>query len=371
MISAILGVSLITRAAIAEQVRVYFGTEKSDGIYFSSFNNTNSDLSVPQLAVKIDNPGFIVIHPNKKYIYATTSGMPGEQNGGVAALKINGDGTLTIINKQSSEGHNPCHVSIDKTGQCLMVTNYSSGSIAVLKINDDGSLSKSVSVHQHEGSFADSKRQKSPHPHSIYSAPNNKFVYVPDLGVDKVIIYKLNPAKALLTEYGYADIPGNKMGPRHMKWSKDGKYAYVLHEFACKVTVFKASRWSGKLKYMTELSTIPDDVDKTKMYCSEIRIHPNRKFIYAATRDNNFQDNDLITVFNSFESKISWQRIEAVSAKVSLPRNFNIDSTGKWILVGGQDSHDIAIFSIDDKTGKLTFTGKIPFDGNPICIEFL
>ena len=355
--------------------RVYFGTEKSDGIYVATFDDITGELSTPQLAISIANPGFITIHPNNKYLYTTTSGITnskrGGKNGGVAALRINSDDSLTLINKQSSEGSNPCHVSLDKTGQCLMVANYGGGNVAALKLNEDGSLAESKSIHQHAGFVPNSKYQKGPHPHSIYVNPKNNFAYAPDFGIDKVMIYKLNPNEARLTKYGEAVVPGEKMGPRHMKWSADGKYAYVLSELGCKVSLYSAVPESGKLKYRAELSTLPEGADKTEMDCSEIRIHPNQKFIYAATRDNSNQKRDLITVFNAFENQEKWRQIETISAEVSVPRNFNIDPSGKWLLVAGKRSQDIAIFSINPATGKLTFTGKkVPFPGTPICIEF-
>ncbi len=371
-IITLVGMYLFSTMVLAEKVRVYFGSSESKGIYVSTFDMDSGELSLPKLAIKIKNPGFIVAHPNDKFIYSTTS-LSGGKAGAVAALKVNDDGMLTLVNKQSSGGGGPCHVSLDATGKSLMVANYSSGTVAALKINDDGSLGKSLSVHKHEGSVPNSKWQKGPHPHSIYEHPKNGFVYVPDLGIDKVMIYKLNPDKAILTAAGFVAVPGKKMGPRHMKWSADGKYAYLLNELGCAVTVFK-SRWrGGKLKYKASLRTLIDEnvVGRDDMSASEIRIHPNGKFIYAATRDDIHKGRDTIAVFSSFSNSKEWHRIELVSAEVSEPRNFNIDPSGKWMLVGGQASHDIAIFSIDTETGKLVFTGrKIAFAGSPTCIEF-
>ena len=368
---ATLAITLSAKPAVAAQICVYFGTS-NDGIYMALFNTDTGELSVPELAAKIDNPGFIVIHPNKKYIYATTTGIPGSKDGGIAAFKINNNGTLTLINKQSSEGRNPCHVSLDSTGKCLMVVNYSSGSIASYKINKDGSISKPVSIHQHEGSIANSKRQTEPHPHSIFPNPDNTFAYVADLGLDKIMIYKLNPEQGTLAEAGFTQIPGENMGPRHMKWSQDGKYMYVLNELISKLTIFKSDGKSGKVKYKDSLLTIGDEKDMDGMYGSEVRMHPNEKFVYAANRDVGKQKRDSIAVFSTFANGQKCQLIEVTPAEVSLPRNFNIDPTGKWMLIGGQGSHDIALFSIDEKTGKLTFSGeKIPFKGSPICIEFM
>ncbi len=372
IISTLIGVNLFAQPVVAEQVRVYFGTSQGKGVYTALFDSNNGNLSNPTQAVTIENPGFIVIHPNKKFMYATTTGLPDSKDGGVAALKINSDGTLTLINKQSSEGSNPCHVSVDKTGQCLMVANYTGGTVASFKINKNGSLSKAVSTYQHTGSVPGSSRQKEPHPHSIFPAPKNNFAYVPDLGLDKIMIYKIAPEQATLTKAGFAKIPGNNMGPRHMKLDKNGQYAYILNELKPKLTIFKADEKDGTLKYITDISTLPTETDKTDMYGAEVRIHPNGKFVYASMRDTGDKKRDLIAVFNTAKNDNIGKCIETVPAEVSIPRNFNIDPSGKWMLIAGKNSHDIAIFNIDQETGKLTFTGKkILLDDSPICVEFL
>ena len=337
------------------------------------FDSDNGELSKPQLVAEIERPGFIAIHPEKKFLYATTPKFGETGNGGVAAFTINDDGTLTLLNKQSSKGRNPCHVSVDATGKCLLVANYSDGSVAALGIKEDGSLIESKSSHRHEGKGANPKRQEGPHAHSIYPNPDNTFAYAPDLGIEKVMIYKLNPNKATLTSAGHALVPGKEMGPRHMKFSNDGKHAYVLSELSKMITVFRPdSSIPGRLAYVTNVSTLNDGAELEGMSCSEVRIHPEGNYLYAANRDTAKQGRDSIAVFRSQKHKKGFRRIDVVPAEVSVPRNFNIDPSGKWMLVGGQASHDIAIFSLDPKTGKLKFTGrKVAFEGGPICIEFL
>lgn len=364
-----LSASIISGTANAANERVYFGTSDSQGIYFADFDPDSGQLTPPKLALTIPRPGFIAIHPSNKYIYCTTPGGRGSKESLVAALKVKDDGTLELINKQPAGGQGSCHVSIDATGKCLMVAHYGSGGVASLQILDDGSLSPVRSAHQHEGSGANAKRQQGPHAHSIFTSPDNRFAYAPDLGIDKVMIYALDAKSGTLTEAGFSAVPGGGMGPRHMKWSADGQYAYVLNELDLSVSVFKPGTSPGSLEHITTCSTLPDGADKEGMSCSEIRIHPNGNFVYAATRDVTGQHRDSIAVFSSYEN--GFQRIETVPAEVDVPRNFNIDPSGKWMLVGGEKSHDIAIFKVDPQTGKITFTEtKVPFDGGPICIEF-
>ncbi|MEA2068922.1 MAG: lactonase family protein, partial [Verrucomicrobiota bacterium] len=346
-----LAATSLTMTACAQTTRVYFGTSNSKGIYFTELDAAKGTLSEPKLAIEIGRPGFLAIHPNKQFIYSTTVSTGDGKNGGVAAMKINADGTLTLLNTQSSRGSGPCHVGIDATGQCLMVANYRGGSVASFRILEDGSLSEAQSFHQHKGSGAHPKRQDAPHAHSIFPNPGNTHAYASDLGIDKVMVYKLDPKAGTLAPSGFAEVPGGGMGPRHLKWSADGKVVYVLNELDLGISVFKPGKTDGSLEFIKTVSTLPEGADKADMTSAEIRIHPNGKFIYASIRDLTEQGRDTISVFTRFED--GFQRLETIPAQVWSPRNFNIDPTGEWMLAGGQQSHDIAIFKVDPKTGQL------------------
>ena len=360
----------LTMTACAQTPRVYFGTSNSKGIYVADLDAAKGTLSESQLALEIENPGFVAIHPNKPFIYSTAAGIGDGKNGGVAAMKINGDGTLTLLNRQSTKGPGPCHLSVDATGQCLMVANYRGGSVASFQILKDGSLSEARSFHQHEGAGANPKRQQGPHAHSIFPNPGNTHAYAPDLGIDKLMVYRLDPKAGTLAGSGFAAVPGGGMGPRHLKWSAEGKQVYVLNELDLSVSIFKPSKEAGSLEFIKTVSVLPEGADKSEMSCGEIRIHPNGKFVYASTRDLTEQGRDSISVFTRLED--GFQRLETTPAQVWIPRSFNIDPTGQWMLVGGKKSSNIAIFKIDPETGRVKFTGtKLPFDGGPISIEFL
>ncbi|NQU40802.1 MAG: lactonase family protein [Lentisphaerae bacterium] len=367
--TVLLAAALAAGTAGAGPERVYVATEASKGIYFAALDGDEGGLSPPLLAAELAAPGFLAIHPNQRFMYATTQ-MPGGK-GGVAALRINDDGTLTSINAQASGGRTPCHVSVDRDGHCLMVANYSGGSVAIMKIMEDGSLA-AATVHHHKGSGDDPGRQAGPHPHSITPNPDSTFAYAVDLGIDKVMIYHLDPAEARLTPAGFADVPGGAMGPRHMAWSADGHHAYVLSELKAMMTLFRTGEEPGQLAHEATLGVLPEGTDPSDLYGSEIRIHPNGQFIYAAMRDTTRTGRDTITLFTSATHPEGCHRVATVSAEVRLPRHFTIDPSGKWMLVGGQRSRDVAIFSIDPTVGSLTFTGrKVPFEGGPIGIEFL
>ncbi|VGO16501.1 6-phosphogluconolactonase [Pontiella desulfatans] len=345
--------------ACASTSRVYFGTQKSKGIYFADFDAQTGELSTPALAAETKGCGFIAIHPNKELLYST----------GTTAFKINTDGSLTELNTQTTEGGGACHVSLDKTGQCVMTAHYGGGAVASYQIQDDGSLSAPKSFFKHEGSGTHPKRQKKAYAHSVFVNPANTHAYAADLGIDKIMIYQLDPKAGTLSAAGFAEVPGGSMGPRHMKWNQDGSLLYLLNELDLSVSIFKAAE-NGQLEFVKTASTLPEGGDKSEMTCAEIRIHPNGRFIYASNRDLTEQGRDSISVFTRFED--GFERLETTPAQVWIPRNFNIDPTGKWMLVGGMKSHNIALFEVDQKTGRLTFTEKkVPFEGGPICIEFL
>jgi 6-phosphogluconolactonase len=352
----------------AQTSRFYFGTSQSKGIYFADLDAEKGTLSEPKLAIALGKPGFIAFHPGRPFLYATSDGIGDGKNDAVAAMRINPDGTLALIAKQSTGGRGSVHVSVDATGQTLLAANYGSGSVASFRILDDGSLTEARSIHQHVGKGAHRDRQKGPHAHAILPNPENTFAYAPDLGIDKVMIYGLDPAAGTLVEAGSTAVPGKAMGPRHMTWSADGRYAYVLNELDVSLSVFKAGEEPGSLEFIETVSILPNVGDKENMTGAEVCIRPDGRFVYASIRDLAGKDRDVISVITRFED--GFRYLATVFGQVSIPRNFNIDPTGNWMLVGGQKSHDLALFKIDPHTGIPTFSGtKIPFDGGPICIE--
>ena len=354
----------------AEQTRVYFGTSQSAGIYTANLDTELGTLSPLRLAATIKSPGFIALHPTQPFLYATTSGFEKPNTAGVAAFRIKDDGILDLINTLPSGGNGACHVSVDATGQTLALAHYSSGSAAAFKIAADGSIVATDSLHTHTGSGEHPKRQTAPHPHSAFIHPNNQFVYVPDLGIDKVMIYRLSADQATLTAAGHADVPGGTQGPRHMKFSTDGKQAYVLNELSLNVATYTVDITTGQLNYRDSKSVFIDGSTPNRMTCAEIRVHPNGNYIYTSTRDLDQKGRDTLSTFKR-SANGSLQLIANTPASVSIPRNFNIDPSGQWLIVGGQKSSTLAIFAVDPESGALTLKQtEIPFDGGAICVEF-
>ncbi len=370
----VLGVLLMDSAqakspkALLTFVGTYTGEGKGKGIY--SFKLSLADGKLAPLAVTegISNPSFLAIHPNGEYLYAVsevaeTDGKPG---GSVWAYKIDRkSGKLKEINHQSSAGAGPCYVSIDKKGSCALVANYDSGSVASLAINSDGSLAAPVTVIQHEGSSVDPARQKGPHAHSINVTPDNNYVLAADLGLDKVLIYKLDSQKAQLlkNEPAFCTTPAGG-GPRHLAFSPNAKHAYVSNEMTSAVSVYAYDSHRGALEEIQTINTLPSEVKDNS--AAEIQIHPSGKFAYCSNRGH-----DSLAIFSIDENTGKLKAIGHQNTLGQKPRNFTIDPTGLYITVCNQDSNNIIVFKINLQTGLLTQVGKPINVPSPVCVKFL
>jgi 6-phosphogluconolactonase len=355
--------------ASAEQLRVYFGTytwgqNSGKGIYRSTLDLDTGKLSKPVLAAEAKNPSFLEINPNGKFLYAVSEAGG---SGGVSSYAIESStGNLRLLNKQSSGGAGPCHVNIDSAGKNLLVANYGSGSASVVPIKPNGSLAEPTGFVQHTGSSINPTRQKGPHAHSINVSPDNRFAFVADLGIDKVMIYKLDIEKGTIVKNHppFAKVqPG--AGPRHFSFHPNGKYAYVINELDGTVTAFAYEPKSGALSEIQTISTLPMNFEGPNK-CAEVRVHPSGKFLYGSNRGHN-----SIAVYQIDSTKGTLTFIEHETDDINTPRNFNIDPTGKFCLVGNQGTNSVVVFQINHNTGALEPTGNKISIGRPVCIRFL
>jgi 6-phosphogluconolactonase len=360
---------LMLSTVYAESLDVYFGTYTSDnngskGIYRSLFDTDTGELSAPVLAAEAKNPSFLEIHPNGKCLYAVSeSGRAGS----VSAYAIDPDTkNLKLLNTQPSGGSGPCHVNIDHAGKNVLVTNYNSGSVSVIPIEPDGSLAEPSCFVQHEGSSVNPQRQKGPHAHSVNISPDDRFAFVADLGLDKIMIYRLDVDKGTITPNDPAFVkvkPGS--GPRHFTFGIDGKYAYVINEMGGTITAFTYEPASGTLTEIQTISTLPDDFSGFNG-CAEVCVHPNGRFLYGSNRGH-----DSIAVYRIDQVKGTLTFVERERAGIKTPRNFNIDPTGEFCLVANQGADSVVVFKINQETGTLQPTGNKISIGKPVCIRFL
>jgi len=353
------------------QYLMYVGTytgPESKGIYAYRFDATTGEVTPLGLAGEAKNPSFLAIHPNHKFLYAVGESADGGAWGGsVSAFALDrATGKLTFLNSAPSGGKGPCHLVVDKTGKNLVVANYGSGAAAVVPIQADGRLGKPSSTIQHIGSSVDHARQQGPHAHSANLAPDNRFAFVADLGLDKVLVYKFDAAKGTIAPNTppFATVaPGS--GPRHFTFHPSGKFAYVINEMGSTVTAFSYDAAGGVLTSLQTISTLPQGFSG-KSYCAEVVAHPSGKFLYGSNRGHN-----SISVFAIDPAKGTLTAVEQTPTDGKWPRNFNIDPTGKYLFAANEQSNDIFIFRIDPATGKLTPTGKKVEVSKPVCIKFL
>jgi 6-phosphogluconolactonase len=353
---------------------VYFGTytgAKSKGVYVSRLDPASGTLTPPQLAAETSSPSFLAVHPGGAFLYALNevNAFGGKPTGSVSAFAIDRkSGLLKELNQQSSVGPGPAHLIVDKDGRNVLVANYGGGSVAVVPIGKDGRLKSPSAFVQHTGSSVNPQRQKEPHAHSINLDPANRFAYVADLGLDKILVYRFDAGKGLLTlnDPSSASLkPG--AGPRHLALDQAGKFAYVINELNCTITVFSNDTTKGELREVQTISTLPPGQAMQSSYSgAEVQVHPSGKFLYASNRGH-----DSIAVFTIEPGTGRLTYVENEPTQGSTPRGFGIDPDGGYLLAGNQKSDSVVVFRIDPQSGKLAPTGNKIEVGAPVCVKFV
>jgi 6-phosphogluconolactonase len=358
--------------ACAREFLVYFGTytgPKSKGIYLATFDTATGKLTGPELAAETKNPSFLAVHPNRHFLYAVgeTDHFEGKRGGVVSAFSIETKtGHLKLLNQQPSGGLGPCHLVLDSTGRCVLTANYGSGSIALLPVHKDGTLGEPVSTIQHSGASVNPQRQAGPHAHFITTDAGSRRALVCDLGLDKVLIYRLEGkgTKLVPNDPPSASVAAGA-GPRHLALSPGAKFAYVINEMGSSITTFAYDERHGAMTELQTVSTLPENFAGNNS-CAEIAVHPSGKFVFGSNRGH-----DSIAVFavNDKSGKLTF--VERQSTQGKTPRHFAIAPTGQWLLAENQDSDSVVVFAVDEKTGRLKPTGQTLEVPAPVCAVFV
>jgi 6-phosphogluconolactonase len=352
---------------------VYFGTytgPTSKGIYMSRLDPASGALSAPALAAEIASPSFLAVGRGA-FLYAVNEidTFDGKPTGAVSSFAIDRtSGALTPLNQQPSGGGGPAHLVVDNSGRNVLVANYGGGSVAVLPIGNDGRLAPPSSVIQHTGSSVDPQRQKAPHAHSIGVDGSNRFAYAADLGLDKILIYRFNPANGSLTanDPPFTTVaPGS--GPRHFTVHSNGRFGYVINEMLCTVTAFTRNTANGALTELQTISTLPAGQSVAPGYSTaELLVHPSGRFLYGSNRGHN-----SIVVFAIDEKSGRLTYVQNEPTQGRTPRGFGIDPSGTFLLAANQQSDSVIVFRIDKQTGRLTPTGNRIDVGAPVDVKFV
>lgn len=337
---------------------------KSTGIYVYDFNAKDGSLKAVD-SIGTPDPSYLAVSPNQKFVYAVSE-VGGNNKGKVRAFAFDSKtGHLNLLNEQPSLGDHPCYVTVDKTGKWLAVGNYTGGSFAILPIKKDGSLGGAVSSAKHSGSSINKQRQQAPHVHAVVFSQDNKFLFVPDLGIDKVMIYSFDDktGKATPAENTAAKVEDGS-GPRHFDFHPNKKWAYVVEELSGSVTAFEYNK--GGLKAIQTARTVPGNYNQS-FTGADIHVSPDGRFLYSSNRDSS----NTIAIFLIDQATGKLNLVANQSTLGNTPRNFNFDPSGKFLLVANQNSDNIVVFKRDRKTGLLTDTGHRATLGNPVCIKWI
>lgn len=353
---------------------IYAGTfegEGSEGLYVFEFDRDEYSLRPVQTVTDRVGPNFQAIHPNKKFLYSVGDDpfVENEPFGTLSAYQINQEnGTLELLNEQSVQGRNTAHVSVDPMGEFVYVSNYTEGNVVMFRILDDGGVSKAINSQQHEGSSINENRQNGPHVHQTVPSADGRFLYVSDLGIDKIMIYEIERDAGELVPAAtpwFESEPGS--GPRHMVIHPGGEFAYSNEELSVTVTALSVDKDTGALSQIQRLSMLPEGVERVNsMSGADIHISPDGRFLYATVRGEN-----LMAVYAIDEESGELTLDEHVSTEGDHPRNFMVDEKGEFVIIANRDSDHIVVFDRNTETGELHFTGTEAEVPIAVCVTQL
>lgn len=345
------------------QPLLYVGTYTrpgAPGIYSYRLNPMTGDLAFLESISAGDNPSFLAFHPNGKYLYAVNE----LGSGLVSAFALDAQsGQLAFLNKQSSHGSAPCHLATDRQGKFLLVANYGNGSLSVYALGADGRIGETVQTVQHQGQGANPTRREGPHAHFVTVTADNRFALCCDLGLDKVLVYQLDPRSGQLALSSEATLnPG--AGPRHLAFHPNERYAYVINELDSTMSVFAYAAETGSLTELQTLSTLPEGYTGENS-TAEVWVHPSGQFVYGSNRGH-----DSIVIYAVEEATGTLTLVGHTSTQGKSPRSFVIAPSGTLLLAANQDSNNIVTFQLDSQTGHLSNLGMGVDLPQPVCLEF-
>ena len=345
-------------------VGAYTNKTSSKGIYAFDFDSESGQLTPTGVAAETPNPSWVAIHPNGKWVYAANES--GKQST-ITAFSLDAKtARLTQLNQLPALGEDPCYLSFDKTGKFLFVANYTSGNVVVFPILADGKLGEHTASVKDAGTPGPNKeRQGGPHAHWVQASGDNRFVFVSDLGLDAILIYRFDASKGTLT-------PGNPAsaklaagaGPRHVAFSPNGKFVYAVSELNSTVTAFSYDASNASFHELQITSTVPE-LFTGRNDTAEIAVDPTGKWLFASNRGH-----DSIAVF-AIQPDGTLRRAGDYPTGGKEPRHFAIDPTGHFLLAENQNSNTINVFRIDLSTGTLTGVSQAADISSPVCLAFV
>lgn len=347
---------------------IYYGTgleSGGDGLYCQAFDASTGDLGTLKAVAKGPSASFQAINADRTILYTMCD--TDETKGGVRSYGIDQEsGELSLISEQVAGGGKPCYVGLDRSERLLLVASYSDAVITVFPVEEDGEIMPLSFTAQHQGGTGVApSRQNVAHAHSIYADPSNRYVMVCDLGQDKVVVYSLDAENGTLQlEDGLSVKTAPGAGPRHLAFHPNGEWVYVMNELNGTVTHYLWDAGKGALIEQGTVDTLPFDFDGYNI-TAEIVISQDGRFAYGTNRGH-----DSIVVYAIDEDTGALRLVQRTSACGKHPRNFNIDPSGKFLIVVNRESNNAIFFRIDQATGQIEATGVEVDVPDSICVRF-
>ncbi len=366
-VALVLLLPVLASSLRSETWQVYFGTSGpgAEGIYRSTFDTATGKLSPTALAAPIGSPGFLAAHPKGGTLYAvaTQDRVPV-----VAAYRIGKDGALSVLNTSPIGDGGGAHIGVHPSGKFLLTAQYGGGSVALFPLDADGRVGTATLTEHEGGSRVFERRQDAPHPHWVGFSPDGRYALVPDLGLDGIVIYRVNLETPAIERHGFAaSAPGG--GARHMRFSPDGRFIYLLDELSLAVTTFAWDAATGTARKLATVPTLSEEVKAKEAFISgaEILVHPSGRFVYTSNRGH-----DTVSVFQADPATSALKVVQVQPVRGAFPRNINLAPGAGWLLAAGADSNTISVHKVNQDTGELTYQTKgvinVPA---PICILFV
>ncbi|NEW04944.1 lactonase family protein [Paenibacillus sp. SYP-B3998] len=343
-----------------------YAESNQPGLYVGSYEESNGSLTVIDEVDGLQNPTFLEVNSDNLKVYALTEGIgsEGQRCGAAAAFEIDpASGKLSLLNKENTVPATTCHITLDHTNQCILVASYHGGMIGLSPLLEDGRVGAITDIQWHKGSSI-LPDQDRPHAHFVFIDRQNRFVGVCDLGLDRILLYKLDLAAHRLLPHGEVQVaPGS--GPRHFAFHPSFAYGYVINELNSTITAFSYDEELGVLTEIQSLSTLPDDFEGENA-CADIHISPDGNFLYGSNRGH---DSIVVYAIDRVTGRLSI--VEFAPTLGGHPRNFALSPDGQFMLVANRDANNIVTFKRDESTGKLLPTGSVLSVSKPVCIKFV
>lgn len=351
-----------------EKTLVFVGSyaeHTTNGLYVYELIEDTGELKLLDEHGGLQNPTFLNVDESRRLLYVISEQLSaqGERSGSAAAYAIDpAAGKLRQLNYVPTIGATTCHIQRDHTDRYIVVVSYGGGQIGLLAIEEDGRIGKLLDERRHEGSSVNPERQEKPHPHSACFSPDNRFVFVPDLGLDRIVAYQLDTANGKLAKSGETVVHAGA-GPRHMAFHPSGSYTFVINELDSTIESYRYDAQTGEMLSLQVISTLPESY-AGESWCAEIALSPDGRFVYGSNRGH-----DSIAVFAFEADSATLSPVEYVSTEGGHPRHFALTADGRYLIAANRDGNNLVTYRVDAASGRLTPTGHQAHASKPVCVK--